>query len=98
MRRRWSCRSRYGGAGDTPGITELIRIERDGHVALVRFLRTAKHNAFNRALSDALMAALAELDAAGDVRAVVLTGSGRAFRAGADMPEAVPAMEGSAPS
>jgi len=77
MRRRWSCRSQYSRAGYTPRMTELIRIERDGHVALVRFLRTDKHNAFNRALSDALMAALEELDADGDARAIVLTGSGR---------------------
>jgi enoyl-CoA hydratase/carnithine racemase len=76
-------------------MSELLRIERDGNVALVRLLRTDKHNAFNRDLSDAFRTALDELDADDSARSVVLTGEGRAFSAGADMTEAVKAIDGS---
>jgi len=55
-------------------------------------LRTDKHNAFNRALSAAVMTALDELEADDGTYAAVLAGSGGAFSAGADMNEAVAAM------
>lgn len=74
-------------------MSELIDVEREGHAARVRFLRTDKHNAFNRALSDAVMDALAMLEMDADVHCVVLTGSGGAFSAGADMSEAVAAID-----
>jgi enoyl-CoA hydratase len=70
-------------------------VERDDqHVAVVRLNRPDKHNAFNRELDAAVSAALTELDADDAVHCVVLTGTGPAFSAGADMTEAVEAIEG----
>jgi enoyl-CoA hydratase len=74
-------------------MSELTAVERTGHVALVRMLRGDKHNAFNRALSSEVLSALDALDADDNVHAVVLIGTGTAFCAGADMTEAVAAIE-----
>lgn len=71
----------------------LSRESRDG-VVLLRMNRREKHNAFNRELSLAMAAAMDELDADDDVRVVMLTGTGKAFSAGADMTEALAAVEG----
>jgi enoyl-CoA hydratase len=72
----------------------IISIEQQDHVGVIRLLRTDKHNAFNRELDTAVSAALGELDADPEVHVAVLTGSGRAFSAGADMNEAVVAIDG----
>jgi enoyl-CoA hydratase/carnithine racemase len=74
---------------------ELAAIERDGGVAIVRMQRADKHNAFNRELGSAVTGALDMLEKDGAVVAVVLTGTGDAFSAGADMGEAVAAIDGS---
>jgi enoyl-CoA hydratase/carnithine racemase len=74
-----------------PGI---ISTQINAHVGVVRMLRTYKHNAFNRELDAAVAAALGELDADPDVHVAILTGSGTAFSAGADMNEAVQAIDG----
>jgi enoyl-CoA hydratase/carnithine racemase len=63
-------------------------------VALVRFNRPEKRNAFNHALSAAVIRALDELEHDDDVRCVILTGAGKAFSAGADMTEALDSIEG----
>ncbi len=76
-----------------PRMPEPVRIERDGGVALIRMLRPEKHNAFNRELSGAVMGALEALEADEEVKCAVLTGSGSAFSAGADMTEAVAAID-----
>lgn len=73
---------------------EIVSTEIAAHVGLVRMLRTDKHNAFNRELDAAVAAALGELDADPDVHAAILTGSGTAFSAGADMNEAVASIDG----
>jgi enoyl-CoA hydratase len=75
-------------------MSEICGIERDGGVGVVRMLRPDKHNAFNRELDTAVAAALGELDADPEISVAVLTGSGAAFSAGADMNEAVEAIEG----
>jgi enoyl-CoA hydratase len=67
---------------------ELLGVERDDAVAIVTLMRPNALNALNRQLLGELSAALAQLGAADDVRALVLTGSGeRAFAAGADIAE-----------
>lgn len=73
-------------------MSDLVSITREEHVGVIRMLRTKKHNAFNRALSAEVMAALDQLEADTDVNAAVLVGSGSAFSAGADMNEAVAAI------
>lgn len=63
----------------------LVRRETTGHVAVITLDRPAALNALSAALMAELTAALKEADADDDVRAIVLTGSDRAFCAGADI-------------
>jgi enoyl-CoA hydratase/carnithine racemase len=74
---------------------DLISVEVSDGVGTIRLQRTDKHNAFNRELSEAVVQALDALEADDDVVCVVLTGTGNAFSAGADMSEAVAAIDGS---
>lgn len=69
-------------------MSDLILSADKGAVRLLTMNRHEKMNAFNGALSSALIEALSQ--AAGDdaIAAVVLTGGPRAFSAGADMKEA----------
>ncbi|MDH5607324.1 MAG: enoyl-CoA hydratase-related protein [Anaerolineae bacterium] len=66
---------------------ETILVEKKDRVGLVRLNRPQALNAFNRTMSTELMAALKELDADGEVGAIVVTGSDKAFAAGADIKE-----------
>jgi len=75
-------------------MSDVLLVEREGAVAVLRMQRPEKHNAFNRELDHALAEALAALDADDDVVVAVLTGTGAAFSAGADMTEAVAAIDG----
>ncbi len=72
---------------------ELVHVERDGHTGIVRMQRPEKHNAFNRAMSAAVTAAFDALEADEQVRCAVLVGTAAAFSAGADMNEAVAAID-----
>jgi enoyl-CoA hydratase len=67
---------------------ELVLVDRpaDG-VAVVTLNRPAKLNALNRGLLDALVSAADTLAAEPGLRAVVLTGAGKAFCAGIDLHE-----------
>jgi cyclohex-1-ene-1-carboxyl-CoA hydratase len=69
----------------TPDQDSLVLQERIGRVALLRLNRPAQLNALNDALMDALGAALLAHDEDPEVGAIVLTGSERAFAAGADI-------------
>lgn len=62
-----------------------VRIERRGSVAHVELDRASVHNAFDDVLIAELTAALQALDGDEGVRAVVLTGAGNTFSAGADL-------------
>ena len=64
-----------------------ILVERRGRVGLVTLNRPEALNALNKATLDELVAAVSEMDADPGVGAVVLTGSGKAFAAGADIKE-----------
>jgi enoyl-CoA hydratase len=75
-------------------MTDLLSREARDGVVLLRMLREEKHNAFNRELSLALAAAIDELEVDDAARVVILTGSGKAFSAGADMSEALASIEG----
>lgn len=70
-----------------------IQVERRGAVATVTMQRPQAHNALNTALKVALRDALADVAADDDVRAVVLTGSGRAFCVGQDLAEHAATLE-----
>src|ERR671921_622925 len=64
-----------------------ILVERRGRVGLVTLNRPEALNALNKATMDELVAAVSGMDADPGVGAVVLTGSGKAFAAGADIKE-----------
>src|SRR5918992_2427229 len=63
-----------------------VETSRDGAVLTITLNRPDVLNAFNRAMHDALAAALREARDA-DVRAVVITGAGRGFCVGQDLTE-----------
>lgn len=69
-------------------MSDLVLSEDRGAVRLLTLNRHDKMNAFNGALSAALIAALGEAASNDAVAAIVLTGGPRAFSAGADMKEA----------
>lgn len=64
---------------------DLIVVETVGHVATVRLNRPAKLNAVTQDMSDALVDIVRALNDDPEVRAVVYTGTGRAFSAGSDI-------------
>ena len=65
----------------------LIQIDRDGPVAVVRLNRPDALNALSRALVAELTLAVRELSDSPELRAIVLTGNGRAFSVGVDLKE-----------
>jgi enoyl-CoA hydratase len=71
-----------------PGLEEIQSVlQRDDHgaVALLTLNRPAKLNALSNALIAAIMDELDRIELDPSVRAVVITGAGRAFSAGADI-------------
>ncbi|MFC3570324.1 MULTISPECIES: enoyl-CoA hydratase-related protein [Paracoccus] len=68
-------------------MADLIQITHEGRVALIRLNRPQALNALNTALAEELTAAAEALDADKGVGAIVVTGSDRAFAAGADISE-----------
>jgi enoyl-CoA hydratase len=67
-----------------------ILVSRDGAVAVVTLNRPKALNALNSELLNELVSALESFDLDDGVRAIVLTGSERAFAAGADIKEMAP--------
>ena len=65
----------------------LVLTERDGRVGVVLMNRPKALNALSGELMDEVVAALEELDADPEIRAIVLGGGERAFAAGADIRE-----------
>jgi enoyl-CoA hydratase len=70
-------------------MTTSIEISREGRVALIRLNRPAQLNALNSQLANEMVAAVEALESDKDVSALVVTGSERAFAAGADIAEMV---------
>lgn len=62
-----------------------ILTDRHGRVGVISLNRPAQLNALNDALMDALGKALLDLDGDSDIGAIVITGSDKAFAAGADI-------------
>jgi enoyl-CoA hydratase/carnithine racemase len=68
-------------------MSDVLLVEDRDAVRILTLNRPDKLNALNHALAGALIAALEQADRDRGVRAVVLTGAGRAFCAGADLSE-----------
>ena len=75
-------------------MADAVTLAVDDGVAVITLNRPEKLNVFSGAMGELLSAAYARCDADDDVRAVVLTGAGRAFCAGADMDPATAAFAG----
>ena len=69
---------------------KTLLVETKDGVATLTLNRPDKLNAFNREVSAELVAALASIAKDDGVRAIILTGAGRAFCAGQDLAEAIP--------
>jgi len=65
----------------------VLHIDRDGPVAIVTLNRPDAMNALSRELRAAIAKAFKELAHDDEVRAIVLTGAGKAFTAGLDLKE-----------
>jgi enoyl-CoA hydratase len=66
---------------------EMIIVERRERVGLITLNRPKQLNALNRQLAEETLATLRAFDADPDIGAIVITGSPRAFAAGADIEE-----------
>ncbi len=67
----------------------LILSERKNKVTVITFNRADKFNSFNREMALQLHKALDEAEADKNCRAIILTGTGKAFCAGQDLSEAI---------
>jgi enoyl-CoA hydratase len=67
--------------------TQTIIVERRGRVGIVRLNRPQALNALNATLKDELLHAVEAFDADADVGCILMTGSDKAFAAGADIKE-----------
>jgi 2-(1,2-epoxy-1,2-dihydrophenyl)acetyl-CoA isomerase len=74
-------------------VTEPLLVERADGVTTLTLNRPEALNSLDLALKEALADALAEVEADGDCRAVVLAGAGGAFCAGQDLREHVAVLE-----
>jgi 2-(1,2-epoxy-1,2-dihydrophenyl)acetyl-CoA isomerase len=66
-------------------VYEAIELERRGGAAVIRLNRPAALNAWNATLGEELLEAVQTVAADDGVRAVCVTGAGRAFSSGADL-------------
>ncbi|MFT4054502.1 MAG: enoyl-CoA hydratase-related protein [Novosphingobium sp.] len=76
--------------------TKALRLEQDGAVATIVLDRPDRLNAMTRTMARDFVALLDRLDRDDSVRAVILTGAGRAFCAGADLSPGTSALSGGA--
>ncbi|WP_037075769.1 enoyl-CoA hydratase/isomerase family protein [Pseudonocardia spinosispora] len=70
----------------------LVLFERRGNIALVTLNRPEQRNAFDPDLSAALIETWDLIKRDREIRAVVLTGAGEAFSAGADLKKLIPSI------
>lgn len=71
----------------TAASESILLAERDGHVQWLTLNRPQAMNALTASLVDTLAGAIADASNDPEIRVVVLTGTGRAFCAGADLKE-----------
>lgn len=64
-----------------------IKTSKEGNIFIIRLNRPEKLNAFTRVMQDELIKVFDYTDENDDIKAVIITGSGKAFCAGADLVE-----------
>ena len=64
---------------------ETILLIKKDHLATLTLNRPDKRNAINRRMMEELIAALSNISEDDEIRAMILTGAGKAFCAGADV-------------
>ncbi|HET8994439.1 MAG TPA: enoyl-CoA hydratase-related protein, partial [Rhodococcus sp. (in: high G+C Gram-positive bacteria)] len=69
---------------------ETILVDRKGRVGIITLNRPKALNALNSQLMHEVVAAVEELDTDAEIGAILLTGSDKAFAAGADIKEMAP--------
>lgn len=62
-----------------------VRVEVDGHIAILTVSRPEKRNALDLNMLEALMASADEVEANSAIRVAILTGEGQGFSAGGDI-------------
>ena len=72
----------------------VLRLDRDGHVATITLDRPERLNALSTDLVTEFHTALDEIDAEPDIRVLILTGAGRGFCSGADVNRQLESLEG----
>jgi enoyl-CoA hydratase/carnithine racemase len=77
---------------------ETLLVDVDEGVATLTLNRPDRMNAFNHVMSGELASAFGALDREEEVRAIVVTGAGRAFCAGVDIDGGLPQSDGTAPA
>jgi enoyl-CoA hydratase/carnithine racemase len=75
-------------------MSEVVLFHVENHVATITLNRPEALNAMNRELGQGLMSALRRVREDDDIRAAILTGTGRAFCAGADLKERAASGQG----
>lgn len=68
--------------------SNTIKIENRGAVSILSLNRPEVFHSFNRGMSHALLEALSSAEEDNNIRAIIITGSGKAFSAGQDLTEA----------
>ncbi|MDB5698917.1 MAG: paaB [Alphaproteobacteria bacterium] len=76
---------------------QAARLTIDGAVATITLNRPQRLNAFNLAMHEALRAALDRVEQDDSIRALIVTGAGRAFSAGQDLGDRAAAFEAGTP-
>ncbi len=66
-------------------MSDVVFCKKDEEVALVTLNRPEQFNALNLELAEKFSALMMDLSTATDVRAIVITGAGKAFCAGGDL-------------
>ena len=64
---------------------ETLKFERDGRVAIITLNRPEAANSLNMLMSEELVKVATHCDSNPEIRAVILTGSGKMFSAGGDL-------------
>lgn len=70
-------------------MSDTLQLTQKEHLGIITFNRPDVYNSFNKELALAIQQALTDYETNSEIRAIMLTGNGKAFCAGQDLQEAV---------